>query len=77
MFSLETGHAPKSLLDEEEITYLADTVIRLTQTDCKRGVSRNLQIIKSRGHDFETGQHTLQITDRQGLDFFVACKLHD
>ena len=70
MFSLETGHAPKSLLDEEEITYLADTVIRLTQTDCKRGVSRNLQIIKSRGHDFETGQHTLQITDRQGLEVF-------
>jgi circadian clock protein KaiC len=33
-------------------------------------MSRNLQIIKSRGHDFETGQHTLQIADGQGLEVF-------
>jgi circadian clock protein KaiC len=70
MFSLEMGRATQSLRNEEEIAYLADTVIRLTQTDHKRGMSRNLQIIKSRGHNFEAGQHTLQITDGQGLEVF-------
>jgi circadian clock protein KaiC len=70
MFSLEIGQAPKTLMDEEEITYLADTVIRVTQADYKRGLSRNLQITKSRGQDFETGQHTLQITDSRGLEVF-------
>ena len=74
-FSLEIGTSSQSQMHEEEITYLADTVIRLTQTDRKRGLSRNLEIIKSRGHDFETGQHTLQITDGQGLRCFAACRL--
>jgi circadian clock protein KaiC len=70
MFSLETGHAPQSLMNEEDTNYLADTVIQLTRTEAKRRMFRNLQIIKSRGHDFETGQHTLQITDGQGLEVF-------
>jgi circadian clock protein KaiC len=70
IFSLEIGQTPQALMHEEEITYLADTVIRLTQTDRKRGVSRNLQIVKSRGHDFEAGQHTLQIKDGVGLEVF-------
>jgi circadian clock protein KaiC len=70
MFSLQIGHTPQSLEIEEEMTYLTDTVIRLTQTDQRRGVTRSLQIIKSRGHDFEGGQHTLQITDGLGLEVF-------
>jgi circadian clock protein KaiC len=70
MLSLEMGDAPESLSKEEDISYLADTVISLTQTDQKRGTARNLQILKSRGHNYISGQHTLQICDGQGLEVF-------
>ena len=70
ILSLEIGRAPQSLVNEEEATYLADTVICLTRTDHKRGISRNLQIIKSRGHNFISGQHTFHIADGQGLEIF-------
>ena len=70
LLSLETGRAPASQKIEDDTNYLADTVIHLSRTDFKRGMSRNLQIIKSRGHDFETGKHTMQITDGFGLEVF-------
>jgi circadian clock protein KaiC len=70
MFSLEAGNSAQSRMNEEDTSYLADTVIYLTQTDQRRSLSRNLQIRKSRGHDFETGQHTLEIVNGRGLEVF-------
>jgi circadian clock protein KaiC len=54
-----------------EITeYLADTVIILRREQNRRGVHRTLEITKSRGHDFDTGRHTLRISSGQGLEVF-------
>ena len=49
---------------------LVDTVIRLRRTLMKRRVFRSLEIVKSRGQDFDPGEHTLHIQDGKGLEIF-------
>jgi circadian clock protein KaiC len=49
---------------------LADTVIRLRRTLHSRRVMRSIEIVKSRGQDYEPGEHTLSIHDGQGLEVF-------
>jgi KaiC/GvpD/RAD55 family RecA-like ATPase len=51
-------------LAEESI---ADTVIRLRMEDNQRAVSRSLEIVKSRGHNYQMGRHTFRIIDGHGL----------
>jgi circadian clock protein KaiC len=54
-----------------EVTeYLADTVLVLRRDQRRRGMLRSVEITKSRGQDFDTGQHTLRITSGQGLQVF-------
>jgi len=54
-----------------EITeYLVDTVIVLRREALRRGVSRSLEITKSRGQNFDTGRHTLRISAGKGLEVF-------
>jgi len=50
--------------------YLADTVIILRREYNRRGMSRTLEVKKSRGHNYDTGLHTLRITDGHGLQLF-------
>jgi circadian clock protein KaiC len=50
--------------------FLVDTVIRLSRTLRHRRVVRSIEIVKSRGQDFEPGEHTLCINDGQGLEVF-------
>jgi circadian clock protein KaiC len=70
MFSLETGSAPDSIAAVEMTDFLADTVIQLGRERRGRRVQRNLEILKSRGQDFDAGVHTLQITPGRGLEVF-------
>jgi circadian clock protein KaiC len=50
--------------------FLADTVIELGRDRRGRHIQRSLEVIKSRGQDYETGEHTLQIIGGQGLEVF-------
>jgi circadian clock protein KaiC len=54
----------------EVAEFLADTVIVLQRERHARGSRRTLEITKSRGQDFEAGQHTLRITGGTGLEVF-------
>ena len=56
-----------SALAEESI---ADTVIRLRMEDVVRATVRSIEIVKSRGHDFQMGRHTFRIVDGQGIQVY-------
>lgn len=54
-------------LHEESI---ADTVIRLRVEDMQRAATRSVEIVKSRGHDYQMGRHTFRIVDGQGIEVY-------
>jgi circadian clock protein KaiC len=62
-----------SALDVAE--FLADTVIILKREHRHRSIHRSLEIVKSRGQDYEAGTHTLRITAGKGLEVFRRVQL--
>jgi circadian clock protein KaiC len=70
MLSLEIGSTPDSTAAVEITDFLADTVIQLDRQRCGRRMKRTVEVLKSRGQDFEGGEHTLQITSGCGLEIF-------
>jgi circadian clock protein KaiC len=70
MFSLEVGCAADSIAAVEMTDFLADTVIQLGRERRGRRVQRSLEVLKSRGQDYDAGVHTLQITAGRGLEVF-------
>ena len=70
ILSLEIGKAPDSIAAVEMTDFLADTVIQLGRERHGRHMQRSLEILKSRGQDYESGEHTLQITAGKGLEVF-------
>jgi circadian clock protein KaiC len=70
MLSLEIGRAPDSTAAAEITDFLADTVIQLGRERHGRHMQRSLEILKSRGQDYEGGEHTLQIISGRGLEVF-------
>src|SRR5512146_1684764 len=60
------GNSGASLPEES----IADTVIRLRMEDQQRAVSRSIEIVKSRGQDFQMGRHTFRIIDGRGLHVY-------
>lgn len=54
-------------LPEESI---ADTVIRLRTEEVTRATVRSIEIVKSRGHDFQMGRHTFKIVDGRGMEVY-------
>jgi circadian clock protein KaiC len=70
MFSLELGKAHDSIAAAESIDFLADTVIQLGRQRHGRRVQRSVEILKSRGQDYDGGEHTLQVTGGRGLEIF-------
>ena len=72
MLSLEVGNALTSVATVEASDFLADTVIQLGRERHGRRMRRSLEVLKSRGQDFEGGEHTLQITSGRGLEISVA-----
>ena len=70
MLSHEVGTVTRSVETLEVAEFIADTVIRLKRGERERGIYRGIEIIKSRGQAFDSGQHTLRITDGKGLEVF-------
>jgi circadian clock protein KaiC len=61
--SLNNGNSHASMPEES----IADTVIRLRMEDTQRAIIRSLEVVKSRGQDFQMGRHTFRITDGKGI----------
>ena len=71
MFSLELRNAHDSIAAAAgSIDFLADTIIQLGRERHGRRMQRSLEILKSRGQDYEGGEHTLHITGGLGLEIF-------
>ncbi|WP_321476186.1 ATPase domain-containing protein [uncultured Paludibaculum sp.] len=70
MLSHEIGSYPDTLLTLEATGSLVDTAIRLRRTLLTRRVLRTVELVKSRGQDYDHGEHTLEIVDGKGLQVF-------
>ena len=70
ILSLELGSAPNSMATVEITDFLADTVIELGRERKGRRMQRSLEVLKSRGQDYESGEHTLHIRGGQGLQIY-------
>ena len=64
--SANNGNSPASLPEES----IADTVIRLKMEDTQRAISRSIEIVKSRGQDFEMGRHSFRIIGGHGIQVY-------
>lgn len=49
---------------------IADTVIRLKMEESQRAIARSIEIVKSRGQDFQMGRHSFRIVDGQGIEVY-------
>ena len=50
--------------------FIADTVMRLRLEPLERAVQRSIEIVKSRGHEYQMGRHSFRIVDGQGLEVY-------
>src|SRR5947209_9190992 len=75
MLSHEVLAQPEQSSALEVAEFLADTVIILKQEPHHRSVHRSLEIMKSRGQDYEGGEHSLAITAGKGLEVFRRVQL--
>lgn len=66
--SLELGTTASAIATAETADFVADTVIHLGRIRQGRRMRRTVEVLKSRGQDFESGEHSLQITAGRGLD---------
>ena len=72
MLSLEIGMASDSIAITEMTDFLADTVIQLGRERRGRRIQRSLEVLKSRGQDYDPGEHTLHITGGLGFASFPS-----
>ncbi|MEO8098268.1 MAG: ATPase domain-containing protein [Acidobacteriota bacterium] len=70
VLSCETGSSSQAQLASEIPEFVADTVIHLKRTMHRRAIHRSIEIVKSRGQNFDQGEHTLQIDSGAGLQVF-------
>jgi len=70
ILALELGGAPSSMAIVEMTDFLADTVIQLGRERKGRRIQRSLEVLKSRGQDYDSGEHTMQIRGGKGLQIF-------
>jgi circadian clock protein KaiC len=70
MISHETGSSTDRQLTLEAASFLADTVINLSRRTRGGRVHRSIEIIKSRGQDYDAGEHTLKIKSGAGLEVY-------
>ena len=69
MLALEAaalGGFPVALHEES----IADTVLRLRLEEVNRAVVRSLEVVKSRGQDFQMGRHSFRILDGRGIQVY-------
>jgi len=55
--------------------FLADTIIHLRREHRDNGLQRTLEIVKSRGQDYDAGRHSLAIVNKKGLQVFRRVQL--
>jgi circadian clock protein KaiC len=67
LLAVEASSLNGSHMPEESI---ADTVIRLRMENADRAIVRSLEIVKSRGQDFQMGRHTFRIIDGRGIHVY-------
>ena len=68
LLALELAAEPSvASLPEESI---ADTVIRLRKEEAQRASTRSLEIIKSRGQNFQMGRHTFRMISDRGIEVY-------
>ncbi|HEV3059997.1 MAG TPA: ATPase domain-containing protein [Vicinamibacterales bacterium] len=60
------GDKPAALPEES----IADTVVRLRMEDMSRATVRSIEIVKSRGQDFQMGRHSFRIIDGHGIQVY-------
>ena len=70
MLSHELGDWSEMQPNSEAAEFLADTVIRLKRGLRQRRVHRSIEIVKSRGQDYDPGEHTLSIENGKGLEVY-------
>jgi circadian clock protein KaiC len=70
ILSHERGTTADAVATSEMADFLVDTVIQLNCKRHGRRVHRSLEIVKSRGQDYESGEHTLAIVTGKGLEVF-------
>ncbi len=70
MLSHELSDVPESQATLAVADFVVDTVIQLNRNRRERRSHRSVEIIKSRGQDFDAGEHTLRITPGRGLEVF-------
>lgn len=70
MLSHEVTTVEQQAFALEVTEFLTDTVIVLRREPKRRSTHRTLEITKSRGQDFDGGQHTLRISSGKGLDVY-------
>src|SRR5262245_14835999 len=50
--------------------FIADTIIVLRMEDMQRAAIRTIEVVKSRGHYFQLGNHTFRIVDGRGIEVY-------
>ncbi len=70
LLSHETGNYADGQSTLEAADFLADTVIRLGMKTRGGRVHRSIEIVKSRGQDYDAGEHTLRIKSGSGVEVF-------
>jgi circadian clock protein KaiC len=70
VLSHETASYPGVISTLEAASFLADTVIMLSTNTRGGRVHRSLEIVKSRGQDYDAGEHTLKIKSGAGLEVY-------
>jgi circadian clock protein KaiC len=68
MFSLEMSSLAPSFAPVEISDFVVDTVIQLSRERFGRRTERSVEILKSRGQNYDSGAHTLQIVGGKGLE---------
>jgi circadian clock protein KaiC len=70
MLSHEIGSHSESQPTSEAAESLVDTVIRVNRRLHSRRIHRSIEIVKSRGQDYDPGEHTLSIHNGKGLEVY-------
>ena len=64
------AHEEARLAAARHEEFVADTIVLLRLETFHRAATRSLEIVKSRGHDFQMGRHTFRIENGQGIHVF-------
>jgi len=70
MLSHELGENTEPQSTSEAAEFLVDTVIRVRRSLHNRRIHRSIEIVKSRGQDYDPGEHTLSIKNGKGLEVY-------